>query len=155
MKYFVKSAKYFIAFCVLYVGLVWLGTLTSSSEASVWEAIAATMQTTRGQLLAVAVVVLSALYPRFGYITRRVECDLVQDRDQIATAFGMAGFEEVERNEGEVVYRASGLFGRLFMLYEDRITVRQCGQWVEISGIRRSAARIAYRLESYMSNKRR
>lgn len=147
MKYLIRSAKYFAAFCVLYLAVVWLSlTTTKGMDVSVWDYIVATFQTTKGQLLGVAVVVLSALYPRFGFVTRRVECDMESDRDHIIATFALAGFSLKGESDGRMVFRATGPLDRIAMLFEDEITVEQYGQWVDLTGNRRGVAKVAYRL---------
>jgi hypothetical protein len=156
MRYFVRAVKYFAAFCVLYVAIVWLSMTTSGDMGvSVWDQIAATFQTTRGQLLGLAVVVLSAIYPRMGFITRRVECSLEDDSEQVENAFMLSGYKLVDEQDGRKVYRAVGIFDKIIMLFEDELTSEQYGQWVEIKGVRLGVARVYYRLGSYMQNKRR
>ena len=156
MKYVMRAVKYFVAFCVLYVAIVWLGLKSSQGmDHSVWESIAVTMQTTRGWLLAGAVVLLSALYPRFGFMTRRVECDMVEDREQLLNAFTLSGFALKEESDGRMVFRADNLVRRIVMLFEDEIVVEQYAQWVDIRGIRRGVANAAYRLDLYMDAKQR
>ena len=156
MRYFVRAVKYLFAFCVLYVGIVWLSMATGHDMGvSVWEQIAATFQTTRGQLLGLAVVVLSAIYPRMGFITRRVECSMEEDSEQVMNAFAMSGYKLISEEEGRKVFRAAGAIDKLIMLFEDEIVVEQYGQWVEIKGIRRGVARVYYRLATYMQNKHR
>lgn len=155
MKYIVRAVKYFCAFCVLYVAIVWLGMKSQGMGVSAFDSIVATMQTTRGLLLAGAVILLSALYPVFGFMTRRVECDMTEDREQLLAAFSMAGFTLREESEGRMVFRGDNLMRRIFMLFEDEIVVEQYAQWVEIKGIRRGVANAAYRLYLYIENKRR
>lgn len=156
MRYFVRAVKYFAAFCVLYVGIVWLSMATGGDMGvSVWEQIAATFQITRGQLLGLAVVLLSAVYPRWGFISRRVECFLDEDREQVFNAFTLSGYKLCSEEDGRMVFRATSIIDKVFMLFEDEITIEQYGQWVEVKGIRRGVARVYYRLESYMQNKRR
>lgn len=155
MRYFVRAAKYFVAFCVLYLVLVWLGLKSQGGDASVWESIVATMSVKRGWMLVGAVVVISALYPRFGFMTRRIECDMVADREQLLAAFTMAGFVLREEGDGRMVFRGDNLMRRIFMLFEDEIVVEQYAQWVDITGNRRGVANAAYRLELYMENKQR
>lgn len=155
MKYIVRAVKYFCAFCVLYVAIVWLGMKSQGMGVSAWDSIVATMQTTRGWMLSGAVVLLSALYPVFGFMTRRVECDMTEDRDQLLAAFSMAGFTLHEESDGRMVFRGDNLMRRIFMLFEDEIIVEQYAQWVEIKGIRRGVANAAYRLYLYIENKRR
>ena len=143
MRYLIRSVKYFAAFCVIYLAVVWLSVSTMSVyEASVWDYVWANLQTTRGQLLAVAVVVLSAFYPRFGFITRRVE----EDRDQLIAMFAVAGFTLQGESDGRMTFRPTSPLDRLVMLFEDEITVVQYGQWIDITGIRRGVAKVVYRL---------
>ena len=147
MKYLIRAVKYFLAFCVLYVGVVYLSIMTSKGmELSVWQYIVAAFATTKGKMLGTAVVVLSALYPRMGFMTRRVECDMVEERDYLLQMFAVAGFSLKEESEGRMVFRADNILSRLVMLFEDDITVEQYGQWIDITGIRRGVAKVVYRM---------
>lgn len=146
MKYFVRALKYFAAFCVLYLAIVWLSVMTTKGmDVSAWDYIVANFQTTRGKLLGLAVVVLSAVYPRMGFMTRRVECDMEAERDYILRVFAAAGFTLKEESEGRMVFRADNILSRLFLLFEDEIVVEQYGQWIDITGIRRGVAKVLYR----------
>ncbi len=146
MKYFVRALKYFAAFCVLYLAIVWLSVMTTKGmDVSAWDYIVANFQTTRGKLLGLAVVVLSAAYPRMGFMTRRVECDMEDERDYLLQVFAASGFTLKEESEGRMVFRADNILSRLFLLFEDEIVVEQYGQWIDITGIRRGVARVLYR----------
>jgi hypothetical protein len=146
MKYFVRALKYFAAFCVLYLAIVWLSVMTTKGmDVSAWDYIVANFQTTRGKLLGLAVVVLSAAYPRMGFMTRRVECDMEDERDYLLQVFAASGFTLKEESEGRMVFRADNILSRLFLLFEDEITVEQYGQWIDITGIRRGVARVLSR----------
>lgn len=148
MKYLIRSAKYFAAFCVLYLGIVWLSVMTSKGmDVSVWDYVAATFATTRGKMLGLAVVVLSALYPRMAFMTRRVECDMQEEHDYLLRVFAAAGFTLKEESDGRMVFKADNILSRLVMLFEDEITVEQYGQWVDITGIRRGVAKVVYRMK--------
>lgn len=147
MKNLVRSVKYLIAFVVLYLGVVWISVMTSKGfDISMWDYILATLATSKGKVLVVAVLVLAAAYPRFGFITRRVERDFEQERDYIEQVFAGAGFSLKHKSEGCMVFRANNIFDRLVMLFEDEIQVKQVGQEIEISGIRRGVARVLYRM---------
>lgn len=155
VRYILCAVKYLLAFIVLYLGLLWLSQRVAGVDVPLLDAVMATLQTRKGQLLVVAVVVLAALYPKWGFITRRVECDMVEDREQILAAFSASGFALVAENDDKMVFQADSVLRRLSFLMEDEITVSQYGQWVEVKGIRRAAARVAYRLEMFVTNKRR
>ena len=62
MKYLIRSVKYFIALCVLYLIIMALMLLTNTSVLTPSETFSALVHSTRGQVLIVAVVLLSALY---------------------------------------------------------------------------------------------
>ena len=155
VRYILCAVKYLLAFIVLYLGLLWISQRVSGVDVPLFDSVMATLQTRKGQMLVVAVVVLAAMYPKWGFITRRVECDMIEDREQILAAFQASGFELVAENEDKMVFRADNIVRRLSFLLEDEIELSQYGQWVEIRGIRRAAARIVYRLDMYMTNKRR
>ena len=155
VRYILCAVKYLLAFIVLYLGLLWISQRVSGVDVPLLDSVMATLQTRKGQMLVVAVVVLAAMYPKWGFITRSVECDMTEDREQILAAFQASGFELVAENSGKMIFRANNIVRRLSFLLEDEIELTQCGQSVEIRGIRRAAARIVYRLDMYITNKRR
>lgn len=147
MRYLIRAVKYFFAFCVLYVGVVWLSILTQKGmDISVWDSISATMATERGRMLALAVVALSAAYPFFGFIKRSVKWNMVTDADRLVEIFAAAGFALKEQGEGKMVFKANNILDRLVMLFEDEIVVEQQGEQITLDGIRRGVAKVIYRL---------
>ncbi len=153
-KYLIRSAKYFVALCVLLVAIMALNRAMGSTL-TMRETFYVMFHTTRGLLLPVVVVVLALCYPRFGFIVRRVEGDTELDREQIVNAFRSAGFSLRREEEGTLFFRADGFVQKLLLLWEDEIRVSQYGQWIELDGIRRGVARVQYRLDSYLQMKRR
>lgn len=101
-------------------------------------------------LLPAVIVVLAALYPKFGFIVRKVEGDVQQNREQILNAFRSAGFDLVREADEALFFRAKSPLYKLLLLGEDEIKVSQYGQWILIDGIRRGVARVEYRLDSYI-----
>ena len=147
MRYLIRAVKYFFAFCVLYVGVVWLSILTQKGmDISVWDSISATMATERGRMLALAVVALSAGYPYFGFIKRSMKWNMATDADRLVEIFAAAGFALKEQSEGKMVFKANNILDRLVMLFEDEIVVEQQGEQITLSGIRRGVAKVIYRL---------
>lgn len=147
MKNLVRSVKYLLAFFVLYLGVVWISVATTKGfDISVWDYILATLATTKGKWLVAAVVVLAAGYPRFGFMTRRVAKDMLTEHDHIEQVFAAAGFSLKSESEGCMVFGANNIIDRIVMLFEDEIQVKQVGQEIEISGIRRGVARVLYRM---------
>lgn len=146
MKYLIRSVKYFCAFCVIYLAVIWLSLKTTRGmDVSVMDYVLATLQTTKGQLLMVAVVVLSAFYPRFGFMTRRIECDIEEERDSLMQAMALAGYSLKSESSEEMIFRANSILDRIVMLFEDEIRVTQYGQWACLTGNRRAVAKVMYR----------
>ena len=81
-KYFVRSLKYFCALCVLCVLIMLLNRLAGTSILTLKETFYVMFHTPKGMLLPVVIVVLAAVYPRIGFVTRRVEGDTEKDRQQ-------------------------------------------------------------------------
>lgn len=147
MRYLIRAVKYFFAFCVLYVGVVWLSILTQKGmDISVWDSISATMATERGRMLALAVVALSAAYPFFGFVKRSVKWDMATEADRLVEIFAAAGFALKEQGEGKMIFKANNILDRLVMLFEDEIVVEQQGEQITLDGIRRGVAKVIYRL---------
>ena len=153
-KYLIRSAKYFVALCVLLVAIMALNRAMGSTL-TIRETFYVMFHTTRGLLLPVVVVVLALCYPRFGFIVRRVEGDTELDREQIVNDFRSAGLSLRREEEGTLFFRADGFVQKLLLLWEDEIRVSQYGQWIELDGIRRGVARVQYLLDSYLQMKRR
>ncbi len=153
-KYFVRSVKYFIALCVLYVALMALMHYSEHAPitfAQRWELLFATW---RGWGMVVATILLAATYPYFGFAKRVFEGNIATDREEFAMAAEVSGLELVSATETELRYRAKGL-RRLVKLYEDEVVVRQNGTQIEVEGLRSLAVRFAFDAERFITNKHR
>lgn len=148
--YFLRAFKYFVALCILCLALMALMLLTGTSALSWEDTIYAMFHTDRYLTLFLAIVVLAALYPRLGFVQRKIEGDIARHRTQIVNAFKSAGFSLCDQSEDTLTFRADTLLHRTTLLFEDRIEVSQYGQWIVLTGIRRGVVRVAYRLESYI-----
>ena len=157
MKYAIRSLKYLLLICVLYVALTWLSSLyTYSGMVDVATLMRAQLASERGVWLIVASLLLALFYPRFGFIRRVVAgADVEADRIRIDNAMKIYGFKFVEVRDGELVYRAVGIISRIFYLFEDEIVVRQVEGGVEVEGLRRSAVHILLQLKAYIEHKER
>lgn len=157
MKYAIRSLKYLLLICVLYVALLWASSIfTYNGMVDVVTLLRAQLGSERGLLLVVAFVALSLFYPRFGYVRRVVAgANIEDDRIRIDNAMKLYGFKFAEVRDGRMVYRAEGIIRRMTLLFEDEILVRQVEDGVEIEGLRRSAVRIIYQLSAYIERKER
>ena len=153
-KYIIRSAKYLVAFCVVYVAFM---AFVHYSEhlpitlAQRWQLMFATW---RGWGMVVGIILLAATYPFFGFAKRSFEGDIVTDREQLDMAAEVVGLKFVGENNGELLYRADG-FRRVMRLFEDEVRVRQNGRQIEVEGLRSSSVRIAFDAERYITNKHR
>ena len=75
-RYLFRASKYFVALCVLCAAIMALNLTTGLARLSFGESLYVMFHTPRGMLLPAVIVVLAALYPKFGFITRRVEGDV-------------------------------------------------------------------------------
>lgn len=155
VKYILRSLKYLVVLCVLYVGLVWLMDLAEPTQLTVWQLLEAHLHTQRGHYMIVGFVTLAAFYPLFGYMRSRVDdCHIVEDRVRIDNAMRLFGFRIVEESAECLVYRAEGIIHRLSLVFEDRIEVHSVEGGVELRGVRRAVARVALQLKAYIANRR-
>ena len=104
--------------------------------------------------MVVGIVLLAATYPYFGFVKRAFDGDITEDYEQINHAAEMAGLELVHEEENLLVYRTKGV-RRFVMLFEDEVRVCQNGNRIEVAGLRRLAARMAFDAERFITNKRR
>lgn len=155
MRYFVSSVKYLIFLALLLLGISWLMIVYEGHDISVWEYVVWKFSNRDGIVMLVALVVLAALYPRFGYMRKCVpNCSLEDDKLRIHNAMQVYGYRYVGEVDGVVVYRAAGIMQRLVLRFDDRIELRQVGGSVEFYGVRSRVARIIFQLEAYLNNRR-
>lgn len=154
-SYIVKSLKYFVALCVLYVAMMALMHYTSDSPitfAERWQLLF--NDSWRGWGMVVATILLAATYPYFGFAKREFEGNIAADRNEFDMAAEVSGLVLVSATDSELRYRARGL-RRVVKLFEDEVVVRQNGAQVEVSGLRSLSVRLAFDAERYIVNKHR
>ena len=156
MKYAVRSLKYLLFICVLYVALMWLSSVSTYGGAiDTMTLLKAQLSSDRGLMIVVAFVALALFYPKFGYVRRVIAgADIEADRVRIDNAMQLYGFKFEEVRDDALVYRADGVVRRVILLFEDEILVRRVEGGIEVEGKRRQAVRIIFQLSAYIDNKR-
>ena len=156
MSYLIRAIKYLLLLSALYVALVWaMYLLGAEPQIDPWLQIEAHLRADIGKKMVVMFVILAALYPRFGFMRKRIEGYTPErDKERLQNAMALFGYKLAESHDGVDVYRAEGVVKRLTLLWEDRIEVRIEDGALEMKGIRRMVARIAYQLETYIRNSR-
>ena len=155
-QYIRRAVGYFIKLIVLVIVLYLLLFVTGTARVSAGYFVGELFATPRGLMLLGALAVLAACYPMFGYVSRRMAADLREDRVRIVSAFHADGYVLEKEQEGEsMTFRAGGLFRRIWLTFDDRITVRSCGEgFVEIEGLRKEVVTAQFRINTYIQNKR-
>lgn len=156
MRYLIRAIKYLLLLSALYVALVWaMYLLGAEPQIDPWLQIEAHLRADIGKKMVAVFVILAALYPRFGFMRKRIEGYAPErDKERLQNAMAIFGYKLAESHDGVDVYRAEGVVKRLTLLWEDRIEVRIEDGALEMKGIRRMVARIAYQLETYIRNSR-
>ena len=153
-KYLLRSLKYFVTLCVLFVALVWLKLKYEQLPITMSKMLQLYFSAWNGWFMAVVIVAMSATYPFFGFVKRSVVATIAADREQIEAAMATVGLALASATADRLTFRATGL-QRITLLFEDEVVVEQQGDEVVISGHRRSVVRAVIRLEGYLVNKRR
>ncbi len=153
-KYLLRSVKYLVTLCLLWAALIWIKLTYEQLPISYMDLVKLYFSNWNGQVMAVMVVLLSATYPYFGFVKREVVATIALDKEQIISAMATSGLTICSQTTDKLTFKASGL-QRLTLLFEDEVTVEQCGEKVVISGHRRTVIRAVIRLEGYLVNKHR
>ena len=153
-RYLLRSLKYFVTLCVLFVALVWLKLKYEQLPITMSEMLQLYFSAWNGWFMAVVIVAMSATYPLFGFVKRSVVATIAADREQIEAAMATSGLVLAAATADKLTFRATGL-QRITLLFEDEVVVEQQGDEVVISGHRRTVVRAVIRLEGYLVNKRR
>ncbi len=154
MKYFIRAVKYFCMIAGLFIVVTFFMNFAGDLDLTYSERMNLFMAN-NGATKITFLVILSALYPLFGYIKRDVEGSVAEYRDQIDVAMESSGFSFAGEKDGELHYRANTILRRVAFLFEDTITVSQKGDKIHIEGIRRGAVYFVYCLEGFIQNSKR
>ena len=153
-RYLLRSLKYFVMLCLLFVALIWLKIAYEHLPLTMWQMLQLYFSVWNGWFMAIVIVAMSATYPLFGFVKRSVVATIAADREQIEAAMATTGLVLAGATADKLTFRATGL-QRLTLLFEDDVVVEQQGDEVVISGHRRTVVRAVIRLEGYLVNKRR
>ena len=153
-RYLLRSLKYFLMLCALFVALIWLKIAYERLPLTMGQMLQLYFSAWNGWAMAVVIVVMSATYPFFGFVRRTVVADIAADREQIEAAMATSGLV-LKGAEGNTLHFCAAGLQRLTLLFEDDVTVEQQGEQIVISGHRRTVVRAVIRLEGYLVNKRR
>ncbi len=151
MKYLTRSVKYFFYFAFLTAAIVLALVLIGAVEGNVneifeegWNSI---------WKIAAFFVVVAAVYPKFAFISRRLDVNADWDtvRNEAVNYFKERGLA-VETEDGEkVTFRRTGLGKRIAKMGEDRITLSRTDEGFVLDGLRKDIILFATALEYRIS----
>lgn len=151
MKHLIRSIKYFFYFAFLTTLIICALVLTGLADgdidtmfrggsSAIWK-------------MAVFFVAIAAVYPKVGFITRRI----CTDRSWSETRNEIIGFMKERRydleseEDGTVTFRQRGTADRLRRMYEDRVTITVKDDGLEMEGLRKDVFRLSANLEYHLN----
>lgn len=153
-QYIRRAVGYFIKLIVLVAVLYLLMFVTGSTRVSAAAMLHEMFSTSRGVMLIAVLALLSAIYPRFGYVKRTVKADFNTNRDEILNAMHKSGYILVSELSGrQMVFRADSMLKKLVMSFDDTITVTAADDAsVTVEGPRKTVVPVQFRIDTYVNN---
>lgn len=147
MKHLRRSIKYFIQICILFVviigALMLLGYVSKDVNSAFrggWQSIG---------LIAIFFLVMSGIYPFFGYGKRTVRAkgEPSEHFAQIDKAMEERGYVLESRTGEEIKYHLKSPLARITRLWEDTVTVTPILGGFEAEGLMRDLARVVMSMD--------
>lgn len=150
MKYIIRSVKYFFYFAILTTLIITALVITGLAESDI-------DQMFRGGAsaiwkIAVFFVAIAAVYPKVGFISRKVRTERQWDdiRSQIARYLEDRDFILESEDDQTMTFRHRKPIGRLTRMLEDRITITRGQDGFEMEGLRKDVFRLATGMEYHL-----
>lgn len=153
-QYIRRAAGYLIKLILLVGVLYLLMYATGTARVSAEVMLKGLLNSANGLLLLGALVVLSAFYPRFGYIKRTVKAGIDSDRETIINAFHSDNYiMESEKSGESMTFRSGSIFRRIWMTFDDKVTVTATEDGIAIEGMRKEVVYAQFRINSIINNR--
>ena len=153
MKYFIRSVKYFFYFSVLTTAIVLALVATGLASGDINELFEGGYNAL--WKIAVFFVLVASVYPKLGFITRKVYVskELSQIRQDVVTFMSERSYGFESQASESISFRYKGALGRLTRMYEDRIVLTRTEDGYILEGLRKDVLRLATSLECKLSDK--
>ncbi len=147
MKYVIRSVKYFFYFAFLTTAIVLALVLIGAVEGNI-ETIFEDGYNSLWKIAAFFAIV-AAVYPRFGFASRKLETDADWDivRNAAKTYFREKPFKVETETADSISFRRRDPIGRITKMGEDRITLRKTDEGYILEGLRKDVFLYATGLE--------
>lgn len=144
-QYATRAVKYAIYLAVVFVLIVAIFSLTSSNGFDYKNL----FRPGTGYQLITFFVVISLIYPLFGYAKRKVYLNngFENDREKIMEIFKNSKYSIASETPDFIVFKHNSPFLRLVRMYEDKITVSKTDNPITLEGLRKDVYRIARAIE--------
>lgn len=144
MRYFLRALKHFVKMALL-VALIYLAmNATDTLGINQQELLG-----TKGLILLVALVALSAAYPSYGFVERTLEGSIQKDRELLVESMIRGGYSLQREEDGQMHFRASSPIRRLLAMGDDKVTIGQpTANTLSISGQRKGVVEAEFRISS-------
>ena len=151
MKYIIRSIKYFFYFALLTTLIICALVMTGLAEgdidtmfrggsSAIWK-------------MALFFVAIAAVYPKVGFITRRISTDKNWNdiRNETVSFMKERDYDLETEENGKITFRPRGTIDKRKRMYEDRITITAKEDGFEMEGLRKDVFRFAANLEYRMN----
>lgn len=147
MQYLIRAIKYFFYFAILtsliVIALVLIGAVEGDISAIFRGGYSALWK------IAAFYVIVAAVYPKVGFIRRRlyIDGDWTTVRNTVIGYMNDRRYELETESEDLMAFRCRGTVNRLSKMYEDRITLSKTSEGYVMEGLRKDVIRLAAGLE--------
>jgi hypothetical protein len=156
MKYFIRAVKYFFYFAFLTTAIVLVLVATGMASSNIDELFEGGYNAL--WKMAIFFAVVGAVYPKLGFISRKMYIQKGKDEIRDAAVEYMSersyGFES--ETPDSITFRYRGTLGRLTRMYEDRIVLTRTEDGYIMEGLRKDVMKLAtgleYRLNPHAEN---
>lgn len=151
MKHLIRSIKYFFYFAFLTTLIICALVLTGLADgdidtmfrggsSAIWK-------------MALFFVAIAAVYPKVGFITRRICIDRSwsETRNEVIGFMKERRYDLESEEDGTVTFRQRGTADRLRRMYEDRVTITVKDDGLEMEGLRKDVFRLSANLEYHLN----
>ncbi len=155
MRHLIRSVKYLVMLVLVYIAATYVACFAAGQHITLEQAFVLFKLSGNFEIKLVVLLALCGIYPLFGYVKSPVKGNIVENRQQITSAFNARGFRLKSERDGEMIFKANNIFKAATFLFEDRVVVSQRGDEIVIEGPRRCAVYAAYLLDTYITNSKR
>ena len=147
MQYFIRAVKYFFYFAILtsliLLALVLIGAVEGNIETMFKDGYNAIWK------MAIFFVLVAAVYPKFGFLNRRLYIDGDWDtlKNTAITYMAERRYILVSESDNEMTFRCKDITSRISKMYEDFVVLKKVEDGFVLEGLRKDVIRLAAGLE--------